>query len=220
MYRKGHCTHRSDVYFILLYIIMFLLPCSIMGLVYGRIYCITSSHSKKIRHQTNLGRIGSINHETNNNEEGSDSVKNGQIRQTKFLHNLGGAIVNTARCIEWKVTKVLILVYGSFVLCWLPLILIFFLGKFSKLSLPLYAQVLLAELLPILHSACNPIIYSVFHKDFKKAMKTVILGRLCTRLFTNSSPRYGQVSSRRLHKVEKVVIIENSEEAEKNSTML
>ena len=173
-YARGYCYHKSDYYFVVLYVAVFIIPCSAMGMVYVKVYAVTSLHSKHIKSQHRLGRISSITSTVTSSNTHDDSNLNFNV-----IRNVADVIVNAARKVEWKVTKVLLFVYGSFFLCWIPLILIFFLDKYKNNNLSYYVKIFFTEVLPILHSTCNPFIYSIMHRDFRKELGRVLMLRTC-----------------------------------------
>ena len=180
---EGYCGHKSDNYFIVLYMVVFILPCSTIGIIYANVYVITSSHWKSIRQQNILGHISPVAALEDFPDQQDANAHNNLVR------NVADSISSAARKVHWRLARVLFIVYGSFVMCWLPLILVFFLKKYSNMDPPLHARLIFIDILPIFKSTCNPFIYSVMHRDFRKELKRVIISRVCPNVFTKTTSR-------------------------------
>lgn len=81
-----------------------------------------------------------------------------------------------ARKKEKRATLILGLIMGSFIACWLPF---FFLYIMKPIMPDLYAHVppqvfSLAFWLGYMNSALNPVIYTVFNKDFRRAFRRIL----------------------------------------------
>merc|ERR1712007_187920 len=77
--------------------------------------------------------------------------------------------------LELRATKVVFVVYGTFLTCWLPLV---FINTFHDLlSVKGFSPVvysLVSEVLPIFNSLLNPFIYGILHRDFKRSLKRIM----------------------------------------------
>ena len=78
-----------------------------------------------------------------------------------------------------KVTKTVATIYGLFLICWLPVSILSiglqwcpncFRGNFSTF----WPQIIFADLLPIFNSACNPFVYALMNKQYRRAFRTLI----------------------------------------------
>ena len=79
-----------------------------------------------------------------------------------------------ARKKEKRATLILGLIMGSFIACWLPFFLLYILKPaFPNLHIPdeFFA---VAFWLGYCNSALNPVIYTVFNKDFRRAFRRII----------------------------------------------
>lgn len=79
-----------------------------------------------------------------------------------------------ARKKEKRATLILGLIMGSFIACWLPFFSLYILKPlFPDLHIPdLFFSV--AFWLGYMNSALNPVIYTVFNKDFRRAFRRII----------------------------------------------
>ena len=193
--KKGQCGHQSEYFFEILYIAVFLIPCIVIGAMYICIYIVTSSHSRAIKQQRALGHISPIladDDSPNNDTQGQVSESPNQDdshSKNNIMKNVTEGIKSAARHVEWKLTRVLLLVYGSFVFCWTPLVLTYFINNHDSSRPSLSVQFIFIELFPIIHSATNPFIYSLMYKDFRKELKRIVLVRLCPSLVKNVASR-------------------------------
>ncbi|XP_077991525.1 5-hydroxytryptamine receptor 1A-like [Glandiceps talaboti] len=81
---------------------------------------------------------------------------------------------------ERKATKTLGIVTGSFVVCWLPFFIVAFVLPFCKESCyvppPVYSCIVW---LGYVNSLFNPVIYTVFNKEFKNAFHRILKCHYC-----------------------------------------
>ena len=89
---------------------------------------------------------------------------------------------------ELKATKMVAIVIGAFIVCWLPFFLVTVLSFCEKCMQPLrdspalsrFVTIVFVNVLPVLNSCLNPIIYAVFNTEFRVAFKKMLarfLGR-------------------------------------------
>lgn len=142
--------HRK-MYYITQYSVVFFLPSLIMLVVYAKILRIALSHAKTMDSRR-------VTH-------GSDR-NNNRSQQAKFFTN---------RKLELRATKVVLVVYGTFIVCWLPVILVT-LGHLLKVteSTSLVIYTIFGEMLPVINSILNPFIYGILHRDFKHGIKRML----------------------------------------------
>ncbi|KAI1287256.1 D(2) dopamine receptor [Halotydeus destructor] len=104
--------------------------------------------------------------------------------QPMMVRTLGSSLqVRT----EQKATKVLGLVFSVFVICWSPFfVLNVVLAILPDLSIPDYF-VTTFQWLGFLSSTMNPVIYTIFNRNFRRAFRKILL----CQMFYSSSPTSG-----------------------------
>ena len=79
-----------------------------------------------------------------------------------------------ARKKEKRATLILGLIMGSFIACWLPFFFLYIVKPlFPNLNIPIQAFAI-AFWLGYMNSALNPVIYTVFNKDFRRAFRRIL----------------------------------------------
>ncbi|XP_058793561.1 alpha-2A adrenergic receptor [Phymastichus coffea] len=79
-----------------------------------------------------------------------------------------------ARKKEKRATLILGLIMGSFIACWLPFFFLYIVKPmFPSFQIPDYAFAI-AFWLGYMNSALNPVIYTVFNKDFRRAFRRIL----------------------------------------------
>lgn len=87
---------------------------------------------------------------------------------------------------EWRITKMVLAIFLSFVICYLPITV----AKIADSDVTLPVLHIIGYLLLYLSSCINPIIYVIMNKQYRQAYKTVILckpGRLLAFTHAGSS---------------------------------
>lgn len=156
--RKGHhrmCIFNNKMFFSTVYLVIYLIPLCIMGYVYAYILRVAHKQSRTIA-----------------------SLERAQQAVT----NVDGGISMRKRKREFKATKTLVIVYGAFLICWLPLTIIVLSLNWCKQCLAnppsvmvQFLMSLFRDTLPPLNSCLNPFIYIIFNKQFRKAFAKLIL---------------------------------------------
>ncbi|XP_065559895.1 alpha-2Da adrenergic receptor-like isoform X2 [Artemia franciscana] len=86
-----------------------------------------------------------------------------------------------ARKREQRATLILGLIMGAFILCWLPFFVLYVITPFCEESLVDPKGFAVAFWLGYCNSALNPVIYTIFNKDFRKALRKILLLNLNKR---------------------------------------
>lgn len=128
-----------------LMIIGFIIPCIIIVCCYTKIFWIVHSSEKKM-----------LQHATKS-QPSNQTISN--KKEDKKKRN------------EWRITKMVLAIFISFVLCYLPLTIVKVIDSDVR-----YFKLHLISYLMLYASACiNPIIYVIMNKQYRKAYKTVLL---------------------------------------------
>lgn len=78
-----------------------------------------------------------------------------------------------ARKKEKRATLILGLIMGSFILCWLPFFMLYILSPICSCQIPHFLSAG-AFWLGYMNSALNPVIYTIFNKDFRRAFRRIL----------------------------------------------
>lgn len=75
---------------------------------------------------------------------------------------------------ERRAARTLGIIMGVFVVCWLPFFLMYVIGSFCPSCCPTEKLINFITWLGYINSALNPIIYTIFNLDFRKAFKKLL----------------------------------------------
>ena len=169
------CVNLNRNFLITFLILIYFVPLSIMGAVYGHILRIARKQARGIKQQ-----------------EVARTVKESRKR---------------AR--ERKATKTLAIIYGAFVICWLPNCIIAISSTLCPLCFQKLRQnnellftiirVVFVEVLPPLNSTMNPFIYAIFNKQFREAFKEFLLRRRATILLDSDNNAMSRIPMAKMH---------------------
>ncbi|KAJ8895354.1 hypothetical protein PR048_000686 [Dryococelus australis] len=120
-------------------------------------FCCGRSEKRMREHATNVRNSVS---EANSNQAKPKS-KSREQRDLKAKRN------------EWRITKMVLAIFLSFVVCYLPITLV----KVVDISVQYPGFHVLGYLLLYLSSCINPFIYVIMNKQYRQAYKTVLLWR-------------------------------------------
>ena len=204
---NNSCIHENHYYFMILYVTVFFIPCFTMGCLYTQIHRVALNHARciqkqreQIRHLTTTdvnqsGRCSTLRKINKMN------ILRWKSRRQSPAESTGSSLttctISSNRRIEWKATKVILVVNGTFLICWLPCVIIFIIQQIHGIQPSIYIYIVFAEILPLFHSTSNPFIYAIFHRDFKKA-----LSELMARLFPQWRQRHLVCLNERSHQVQ------------------
>ena len=153
------CITDNKYFYMMLNFLIIGIPLVVMGIMYFMILRVALSQIRAIK-------------ETEVLVPQYDKNKNKERRFSGATHR------RTRR--ELRATGTLAIVYGAFVVCWLPLcILNIIIGLKKEIIIGTYKAnpeifSMTYDILPMLSSAINPIIYNFSNRQFRTAFKTVM----------------------------------------------
>ena len=154
-----HCITVNVYFYMMLNFLIIGIPLVIMGIMYFVILRVAISQIRAIK-------------ETEVFVQEHDVNENNRRKISRATHRRNHR--------ELRATGTLALVYGAFVICWLPLcILNIIIGLDKEILVGAYNAVpelfaMIFEVLPILSSAINPVIYNFSNRQFRTAFKVVM----------------------------------------------
>ena len=151
----GHfgCVNENDVFFTFSAISAFFLPTIITLVMYTRILLIAHKRRK--------------------------TARNGGLGQTNQL-----STPRTSLYRDLKNIRIMAIVMGAFVFCWGPFFITMMLYIYNQRLLhsylqSYYAPFIVSQILPILNSICNPIIYACLDEKYREAFKRLFKRMVC-----------------------------------------
>ena len=171
---NGFCKNNNRFFYMFANIIAFMIPLSILVVSYLMIYRTALKQFRKL-------------------DKPAERVDKDREERRKQRR--------TAR--DFKATKTLAVVVGTFTICWFPFFLIFTITLYDPLVLLRLPHPwnnasisVFILILPNLNSACNPIIYAYFNSDYRQAFKRIVTSRWGTaKDFNYNRRRRSSVSS-------------------------
>ena len=163
-YYSGTFWSKHVGYTTFLYISVIFLPVIVIMIMYALIFAVAHKRQKMLR----------------NGELGETST--GQNQRSVLRQDL-------------KIVRMLLIVVGVFFFCWLPYSITSLsyvynpniLDDWHPTTLIIYAQVI--NLLPLINSLCNPIIYACLDQTYREAFKHLFQKMMCrTRSNTQQPP--------------------------------
>jgi hypothetical protein len=192
------CALISKEYITFLSIAAFFLPLTVVLVNYGIIFRIAIGHARRLDRESRSLAANyctesptDANHNPNdpdaraNDESGRGSIFKRSIFSFRRDHRKSSQRSATfSRVKQLKATKTLAVVIGVFCVCWLPFFVIYLTFQYCqdecfkppRLSSTAnrFIQTIFVNILPVVNSAANPIIYSCFNAEFRKAFKRIL----------------------------------------------
>ncbi|XP_054159312.1 5-hydroxytryptamine receptor 2B-like [Oppia nitens] len=153
----------------------------------------TDSHLRPINVSHNNLSVKRWDSDSNKSELTNHKKKHTNRKtQPLMLRTLGSSLQVRN---EQKATKVLGLVFFAFVICWAPFFsLNFMFGVMPNPNIP--DEVTTTFLwLGYISSIINPIIYTIFNRNFRRAFKRIILCQICANDSVPKSRRFSRTAS-------------------------
>ncbi|EDO49367.1 predicted protein, partial [Nematostella vectensis] len=146
------CTNLNQVFYTVANIVAFILPLLILVLNYVMVYVEALKQFRKMKILTV-----------------ATQCKEEKRKQRSVIR-------------DFKATKTLAVVLGTFTICWCPFFILFTVTQYRPLvlfSLPPgwreFVFYMTYCVLPNLNSACNPFIYAYFNSEFRRAFRKILL---------------------------------------------
>ena len=152
---------------------------------------VSGSGSRPGRQQSS-GLLGSLRRQLFQTNNGKVGERHKAPHKKKEQHRKAGGRVPTedkndffsaerqkrklAKARERRATLVLGLVMAAFILCWLPFFLLYVASAFCEGCIPMMVFTVFFWI-GYCNSALNPIIYTVFNRDFRRAFHRILFGR-------------------------------------------
>uniref|UniRef100_A0A903Y4A5 G-protein coupled receptors family 1 profile domain-containing protein n=1 Tax=Anopheles minimus TaxID=112268 RepID=A0A903Y4A5_9DIPT len=167
-----------------MFIIAFIIPCIIIVICYSRIFCVVHKSDKRMKNhsksQCNIPNnlrsavdpasplsAGSSSSANNNSISYTASSSAVKVAGTRSAADARDA---KARRNEWRITKMVLAIFLSFVFCYLPITISKIVDK--NVSYPVLH--IIGYIMLYLSACMNPIIYVIMNKQYRQAYKTVI----------------------------------------------
>ncbi|XP_049284937.1 G-protein coupled receptor moody isoform X1 [Anopheles funestus] len=167
-----------------MFIIAFIIPCIIIVICYSRIFCVVHKSDKRMKNhsksQCNIPNNlrSAVDPASPLSAGSSRSANNNSISYTASSSAVKVAGTRTAadtrdakaRRNEWRITKMVLAIFLSFVCCYLPITI----SKIVDKNVAYPALHIIGYIMLYLSACMNPIIYVIMNKQYRQAYKTVI----------------------------------------------
>ncbi|NP_001191631.1 dopamine D-1 like receptor [Aplysia californica] len=152
---KPQCIMELNfVYALVSSSISFYVPCLVMLVIYFKLFLFARSHAVSIKSMKRPEL-----------SVGGQPVSDGSSRSSK-------------RASDYKAAFTLGVITGVFLICWLPFFIINPIAAYDPTLIP-HKVFVVVTWLGYANSCCNPIIYSIFNAEYRKAFRRILCQ--CTR---------------------------------------
>ena len=166
----------------MVFVAVFYIPIIVMGFIYFRILQLTTVHARRIANQTYKNSDPAMEMKVKKKGDSNTSAKGRPIGRYRSKNKKSDANFHTEqyRKMVLKATKTVGAVYGTFVVCWIPVSVISLTESWCKtcavndLRWRQFLFVFFVEILPIVNSMLNPLIYAFMNSLYKRAIKEVL----------------------------------------------
>ncbi|NXE57633.1 ADA2C protein, partial [Casuarius casuarius] len=172
---RPQCKLNEEAWYILSSSIgSFFAPCLIMILVYLRIYLIAKRRHRRGSHQSKPKAAKSPAPSTQTTASDGATKPPGHPGDGEHAEKLPKTQLNR----EKRFTFVLAVVIGVFVLCWFPFFFLYSLGAVCPERCKVPNGVFQFFFwIGYCNSSLNPVIYTIFNQDFRKAFRRILCRR-------------------------------------------
>mgnify|MGYP001793763089 CR=1 FL=1 len=148
---RGACLNTGKkIFYTVAMVVAFLTPLIILVVSYCRVYVTALKHFRKMQRC-----------------DAALSLDRTGRRQPGLIFK------------DFKATKTIAIVIGTFCVCWCPFFILFTVTQYISLNLAPRAEtfvlVTFVFVLPNLNSACNPLVYACFCNDFRRAFRYILV---------------------------------------------
>ncbi|XP_070499968.1 G-protein coupled receptor moody isoform X3 [Chironomus tepperi] len=164
-----------------LFIIAFIIPCVIIIACYARIFWVVhESESRMRRHASSQPSLQNNNQRTmtqipgsiNNNLNETDIKSGNRLQQAKSTRLKDQREAKQKRN-EWRITKMVLAIFLSFLACYLPITII----KIADKDVQWPGLHIFGYIMIYLSACINNFIYFIMNKQYRQAYKTVLMCR-------------------------------------------
>ena len=192
------CMTRSPKYTGGVLLSGYFIPLITMGIIYYKIFRITLRHTVPI---ATMGGFQNIE-EANESANGSDDRGNSRAKHRASLIPKRALKRNHFYCCftanaKLRAMRVVVIVYGAFVITWLPGNIVTLINLFWPRTIVLewWQFHIINEILPFSNSVLNVFIYALMNEDCKKAMQKLMVCKFVQRHIRKK--RFNRESQRR-----------------------
>lgn len=194
----SQCSIASKEYITFVATAAFFIPLVVVLVNYGIIFKVALRHAKHLQMEhVSLATNYRSDVDTNHNEDDASPSGNRRSFLKRPLFRCGrqkgqklGKSTKPTTIKQLKATKTLAVVVGVFCVCWVPFFIIFltfqycpwcFKSPYVSRSAARVLTRIFVQLLPVANSAANPIIYTFFNAEFRRAFKKILIKILGTK---------------------------------------
>lgn len=190
--KLGTCSIREDDHGhsskTTLFVTAFVIPCLIIIACYTKIFWVVHKSEQRLKRHANKQNsipnnlrpppsvagsnleIGNLQSRVSSSSSFSTDVKQESVQKLPPSRIKDQREVR-ARRNEWRITKMVLAIFLSFVVCYLPITI----AKVADQDVEHPNLHILSYIMLYLSACLNPIIYVIMNKQYRKAYKTVIM---------------------------------------------
>uniref|UniRef100_A0A8C5M3L1 G-protein coupled receptors family 1 profile domain-containing protein n=1 Tax=Leptobrachium leishanense TaxID=445787 RepID=A0A8C5M3L1_9ANUR len=164
---EWHCDLNNDTWYVLFSCtVSFFVPCLVMILLYCRIYRVA-------KHRVSM--VSNLRNDTSNSPKTkrlSWTVNRGNPKRDRSISISQTRLMQLR---EKRLTFVLAVIIGGFVICWFPFFFTYSLNSVCQEKCNISPELFnFFFWIGYCNSSLNPVIYTVFNRDFRKAFKKLL----------------------------------------------